>query len=64
MRLRFRHHRDDLDARVEAAEKEKELSRRRLAHVRENVTGPLHERGQRNQFAEIIRRSLTEGYGR
>ncbi|HEY6278720.1 MAG TPA: hypothetical protein VIX86_20600 [Streptosporangiaceae bacterium] len=54
----------ELDARVEAAAGEKLLSRHRLAHFREHVTGPLHEKGQRNQFAEIIRKSLLEGHHR
>jgi hypothetical protein len=54
----------ELDARVQAAEKEKRLSGARLEGVRREVTGPLHAKGRHNQFAAMIRNSLMEGYER
>lgn len=61
MIFRRRHRR--LDERVAAAEAEKELSRKRLQEVRERIVAPLREASERNQFADLIRRSLTEGHG-
>lgn len=43
------------------AEREVELSRRRLAETRENVVKPLQGYAARNSFAEIIAQSLTQG---
>lgn len=68
-RFRLRRH-ADLDARVaqaqrragEAAE-EARLSQVRHEAVVENVVRPLRRAGERNQFAELVRRSLIEGHG-
>jgi hypothetical protein len=53
----------DLDERVRQAREEADESQRRLHAIRRNVVQPLTEAGTRNQFAEIIRRSLIEGHG-
>lgn len=70
MRL-FRRRHDDLDARVadararaEDAREEAELSLARQESVREHVVRPLRQAAEQNQFAAMIRASLTEGYGR
>lgn len=66
---RRRHH-EELDARVEDARRSAEdaqaeaaLSERRYQSVRDHVVGPLKEAGSRNSFAEMVRISLTNGYG-
>lgn len=68
---RFRRRRDELDervasatARAETAAGEARKSRARQEHVREHVVGPLQRAAEHNQFADLIRRSLTEGHGR
>jgi hypothetical protein len=50
------------DERVSAAEGEVKLSRRRLEATRKNIVEPVVREGRRNQFAEIIRASLVNGY--
>jgi hypothetical protein len=67
---RFRRRHEELDARVDSAtaraEKargEADKSRERQESVRENVVAPLQRAAQHNQFADLIRRSLTEGNG-
>jgi hypothetical protein len=60
----FRRKRRDLDARVKSAEAEKKLSEARLANVRENIIEPLQETASRNHFADLLRSSIFEGYGR
>jgi len=47
--------------RVAAAEREVELSRRRLLETRENVVKPLQAAAAQNSFAEIIAASLAQG---
>jgi hypothetical protein len=47
--------------RLAAAERELELSRRRLAETHENVVEPLNAYAAHNSFAEIIAQSLTQG---
>lgn len=59
--LRRRH--AELDERVERARAERLLSEERLQSMREDTARPLMRRGERNQFAEIIRRSLRDGGG-
>ena len=61
--MRFRRRRADLDARVAAAEEEKQESGRRLRRMRNEVVEPLEAKERHNQFADIIRRSLQEGHG-
>ena len=65
----FRRH-ENLDARVEdarqravAATYEAEKSRKRRESVQKNVVEPLRQAGAQNHFAELIRRSLIDGYG-
>lgn len=58
---RRRRHRE---ARLEEARAEHQLSRARLAHVREHIVEPLRRAGERNQFADMIRTSLMEGHGK
>lgn len=58
----FRRHRE-LDKRAEEARREAERSRERLEQFREQVIEPLQDAGSRNQFAEVIRRSLIKGHG-
>jgi hypothetical protein len=48
--------------RLAAAEREVEFSRRRLADTHRNVVEPLQGKAAANNFAELIRRSLTEGH--
>lgn len=62
MIFRRRKH-DELDKRVEQATEEAAQSRERLERFRENVIDPLQDAGSRDQFAEIIRRSLIDGHG-
>lgn len=64
----FRRRHDDLDARVADAERGAEeateqarVSRARHEDVVENVVKPLRRAAERNQFAELIRKSLVEG---
>ena len=57
-----REHNARLDARAREAEREKDVSRERLERVRSDVTGPIQEFGRGNQFAELIRESLLDGY--
>lgn len=59
----FRRRHGELDKRVEQAKEEAEQSRERLEQFREHVIDPLQDAGSRNQFAEIIRRSLIDGHG-
>lgn len=54
--------RERAEAGAKAARREAETSRKRLAHVRENVVEPLRAAGQRNQFAVMIADSLREGH--
>ena len=56
--------RAELEARADAAGQERNLSGERLERAQREVIGPLEAAGQRNQFAEMIRRSLLEGYER
>ena len=44
-----------------AAEREVELSRRRLDETRENVAKPLQAHAAHNSFAELIAASLAQG---
>jgi cellobiose-specific phosphotransferase system component IIA len=48
---------------VAAAERELELSRRRLREAHEKVIGPLQRAAEQNNFALIIAASLTHGRG-
>lgn len=57
-RLRGAH----LDEQVEKAREEAEKSRRRLEAVRATVVDPIREAGVRNQFADMLRRSLEVGH--
>ena len=50
------------DKRALAAEGEVLLSRERLADTRKNIVAPSRAAGRRNQFAQIIRASLINGY--
>ena len=50
--------------RLAAAEREVELSRRRLRDAHENVVKPLDGYAAHNQFAELIRQSLIDRRGR
>jgi hypothetical protein len=47
--------------RLADAEREVELSRRRLAETRENVVRPLEGYAAQNNFAAIIAESLAHG---
>jgi hypothetical protein len=47
---------------VAAAEREVELSRRRLRETHEQVVEPLREAAAQNSFAELIRASLIQGH--
>lgn len=47
---------------VAAAEREVELSRRRLRETHEQVVKPLRQAAEHNQFAELIRASLVQGH--
>jgi hypothetical protein len=59
---RKRAHEDQAAAdRLAAAQREVELSRRRLADAHEHVVKPLREYADRNHFADLIRDSLLEG---
>ena len=48
--------------RLAAAEREVELSRRRLHDTRENVVKPLMAVAEQNNFAALIAASLTQGH--
>jgi hypothetical protein len=48
---------------VAAAEREVELSRRRLRETHEQVVEPLRQAAAQNSFAEIIAASLRQGRG-
>lgn len=48
--------------RVAAAEREVELSRRRLLDTRENVVKPLQAAAAQNNFAALIAASLAQGH--
>jgi hypothetical protein len=50
--------------RLAAAEREVELSRRRLQDTHENVVKPLQAYAAHNSFAEIIAQSLAQGHRR
>ena len=54
--------RREAQARAEAAAREVEKSRERLAETREKVVAPLIAAGQRNSFADLIRASLVTGH--
>lgn len=54
----------DLAVSDEQARPEAEVSRERQRRAREQVIRPLEELAERNQFAAVIRASLTEGRGR
>lgn len=67
---RFRRRHRELDARLaeataraEAAAAEAEKSLARQESVREHVVKPLKRAAEHNQFADLIRNSLTEGNG-
>lgn len=68
---RFRRRGEELDervasatARAETARDEAGKSQARQEAVREHVVKPLQRAAEHNQFADLIRRSLTEGNGR
>lgn len=57
--LRHHHNRvTSLEEEAKAAMAERELSERRLKHMRDVVAGPARLAGDQNQFAQIIRQSL------
>jgi hypothetical protein len=65
---RFRRRHEELDkrlasatARAETAGKEVARSQARQEAVREHVVEPLQRAAEHNQFADLIRRSLSEG---
>ncbi len=67
-RLRRRHERLDArvasaTARAETAREEAGKSQVRQESAREHVMIPLQRAGERNQFSDLIRRSLAEGRG-
>lgn len=67
MRFWFRHRKLEeraaqAAAGAEDAAREAERSRQRLEAVRENVVTPMREAASRNQFADMLRRSLIEGH--
>lgn len=53
----------DAEKRAEEAAAEARLSRARHEAVVEQVVKPLRRAGERNQFAELLRRSLIEKHG-
>jgi hypothetical protein len=68
---RFRRRHEELDKRVASATAraqdaagEVRKSQVRQEAVREHVVEPLLRASEHNQFADLIRRSLTEGHGR
>ena len=61
MRLPWRRRMRKLDASAERARRETEVSRQRQQQAREQVVRPLERYAEHNQFAELIRASLTEG---
>ena len=52
------------DSTMERAPGEAEESRQRQERAREQVIRPLEQFAEQNQFAALIRASLTEGRGR
>lgn len=58
----FRRRLEHREERLAEAQAEAERSQERLAYVREHVIEPITAAGQRNQFANMIRRSLIEGH--
>jgi hypothetical protein len=48
--------------RLAAAEREVELSRRRLRDTHEQVVKPLRAAAEQNNFAALIAQSLTQGH--
>lgn len=67
---RFRRRHEELDervasatARAQEAAGEARKSRDRQEAVREHVVRPLERAAEHNQFAQMIRDSLTEGRG-
>lgn len=63
MRWRRRHdrERDAADDRLAAADREVELSRRRLRETHERVIEPLRGYAEQNNFAALIAASLAQG---
>jgi len=51
------------EERVEEAEREVEISRERLKEARDEVVKPLARLAARNNFAELVKASLTAGHG-
>ena len=69
MRLPWLHRQQHLDDRLAEARRraheaagEVEISRLRARRARETVVVPLRRRDDENQFAEMLRASLVEGY--
>jgi hypothetical protein len=60
----FRRRRQQQEKRLAAARAEADRSQERLAYVREHVVEPITAAGQRNQFADMLRRSLIEGHSK
>ena len=54
----------ELEARAHAAGQERDLSGQRLERAQREVIEPLRAAGERNRFAEMICKSLLEGYER
>jgi hypothetical protein len=54
----------DAADRLAAAQREVELSRRRLADTHEKVVKPLRGYAAQNNFADLIAQSLINGPGR
>jgi len=48
--------------RLAAAQREVELSRRRLRETQETVVKPLRAAAERNNFAALIAQSLAQGH--
>ena len=51
------------DGKTERPRREAEVSRERQRETREQVIRPLEQYAEHNQFASLIRASLTEGRG-
>lgn len=62
--MRFLRRRRPYTERVKAAEQEVRVSRKRLEQTTKDVVEPLREAKRHNQFAQIIRASLINGYQR
>ena len=54
----------DATARAAEAAEEARLSQVRHDAVKDRIVGPLREAGNRNRFADMLRASIAEGYGR